>query len=44
MRHPRWYWGVVVRVDAAHTVLEAVGAVADGEAVHAQDPRTAIAW
>ena len=40
MRHPRWYWGVVVRVDAARDLLEAVGAAADGDAVCAQDPRT----
>jgi 2'-5' RNA ligase len=40
VRHPRWYWGVVVRVDAAQAVLEAVGEAADGESVRAQDPRT----
>ena len=41
MAHTRWYWGVVVRVDAARDLLEAAAAVAerDGE-VRVQDPRT----
>ena len=40
MSRPRWYWGVVIRVDAAHDVLAAVTAAADGDDVRAQDPRT----
>lgn len=36
----RWYWGAVVRVDAAHEVLADVAAVVDPEVVRPQDPRT----
>ena len=40
MSHTRWYWGVVVRVDDAHALLDAVGAVVDGDDVRGQEPRT----
>jgi 2'-5' RNA ligase len=35
-----WYWGVVVRVDASHEVLQDLGTLVDGEGVRAQDPAT----
>ncbi len=36
----RWYWGAVVRVDAAREVLTDVGQIVDPEAIRPQDPRT----
>jgi 2'-5' RNA ligase len=35
-----WYWGAVVRVDAAQPLLTAVAACVDGERVRAQHPST----
>lgn len=40
MSHQRWYWGVVVRVDAARGLLDEVQATVDGEDVRGQEPRT----
>jgi 2'-5' RNA ligase len=38
--HTRWYWGVVVRVDGAHDLLEAAAGLVADDGVRVQDPRT----
>ncbi|MGI9187211.1 MAG: 2'-5' RNA ligase family protein [Gaiellales bacterium] len=40
MPEAQWYWGAVVRVDAAHDLLTELARQVDGDRVRSQDPTT----